>query len=216
MRYAIFDLDGTLTDSMTMWRNVANTYLAENGFTPQDDFKKLKNSTWIYEFVKISKERFNFDIDIEEFYSWMYRYVLDKYTNEIQLKDGARELLDKLLSQGVKMCICSSTDRCMMLPALQRLELLKYFQFTCHCREFGSEKDSPSVFMHCMEKLGAKNPHETVIFEDAYYSVKTAVEAGFYTVAIYDSTELNQQQLKKLANQYLTEYSQLNYTLLPL
>lgn len=215
MRYAIFDLDGTLTDSMGMWRGVANAYLIENGFPFQEDIVQLNNATWTKDFVQLAKERFDFDIDMDTFYKWTSDYAIKQYTNTIQLKPTAKTFLDKLLAQDVQMCLCSSTYKFMMLPALERLDLLKYFKFTCHCREFGKEKDCPDIFLHCMEQLGAKSPQEVVVFEDALYAATTAKNAGFYLVGIMDKTELKQDKLQRTVDQYITDYSQVDFSLLP-
>lgn len=215
MKYAIFDLDGTLTDSMGMWRGVANEYLVQNGFPAQEDITQLNNATWVEEFLAIAKERFNFLIKPETFFAWISNYALEQYTSNIKLKPTAIEFLDKLKADGVKMCICSSTYKFMMLPALKRLDLTKYFEFTCHCREYGKEKNQPDIFLHCMQQLGAKNPCEVVVFEDALYAASTAKKAGFYVVGIFDSTECRPEALKSTVNQYITDYTQVDFSLLP-
>jgi beta-phosphoglucomutase-like phosphatase (HAD superfamily) len=104
----------------------------------------------------------------------------------------------------------------MMAPALDRLDLHKFFEFTCHCNDFGSEKNKPDIYLHCMEKLGAKSPAEVAVFEDALYAVKTVSEAGFYTVGIYDITEKNKEEMQKYCHQYIENYNQLDMDKLPL
>ena len=141
--------------------------------------------------------------------------MMRKYAEEVDYKPGAKQLLDKLLADGVKMCICSSTDRAIMEPLLQKFDLDRYFQFTLHCRQFGMEKNNPEIFMHCMRELGAEKPSEVAVFEDALYSASTAKAAGFYIVGMYDVTEKGGRQLKELADQYVTDYVQLDFSKLP-
>ncbi len=216
MRYAIFDFDGTLIDSMTMWRNMGNIFLEKNNLPPLKYQKKLQNDTWEGEFLAEVKSQLGIDIDREFFFKWFSDYVIDAYGEHLPLKDNAYQLLEKLYNDGVKMCICSSTQRFMMEPALKRLGLEKFFQFTCHCNDFGKEKDKPDIYLHCMEKLGAKQPKDVVVFEDALYAVKTVSNAGFYTVGVYDPTESNKSEVENLCCQYINNFSQLDFSKMPL
>ncbi|MBE6865427.1 MAG: HAD family phosphatase [Ruminococcaceae bacterium] len=219
MRYAIFDLDGTLVESMIYWRGFEKAFLLENGIK-EENIKKLSKEQWIgSDWIEVLCEFFNkeygFDLTPEKFHQWGINFMMRKYAEDVQFKPGAKQLLDKFLSEGVKMCICSSTDRAIMEPLLQRFNLDRYFQFTIHCRQFGMEKNNPEIFMHCMRELGAEKPSEVAVFEDALYSASTAKAAGFYTVAMYDVTEKGEKQLKELADQYVTDYAQLDYSKLP-
>ena len=216
MRYAIFDFDGTLIDSMTMWRNVGKTFLEKNNLPPLKYQKKLRNDTWEVEFLKEVNAQLGLDISREFFFNWFSEYVMDSYRNQLDLKPTAYEFLEKLYNDGVKMCICSSTHRFMMEPALQRLDLLKFFEFTCHCNEFGKEKNQPDIYLHCMKKLGAENPAEVAVFEDALYALKTVSDAGFYTVGVYDVTENNTEEVAKHCHQYIKDYTQIDHNKLPL
>ena len=215
MRYAIFDFDGTIIDSMSMWRNISNSFLEEHGISPQDELKQLNNATWVEDFTAIANKKLDIQIDINYFQKWTSDFATKQYRDILQLKPTSYDFLEKLKSENVKMCICSSTYKHMMMPALERLDLLKFFDFTCHCTDFGKEKDEPDIFLHCMEKLGAKNPNDVVVFEDALYSASTAKSAGFYVVGIYDKSEPKQQELKSICDQYITDYTQIDFSLLP-
>lgn len=215
MKYAIFDLDGTLVDSMTMWRSVGKTFLEQHNYPPLKYAKKSSNDTWEKDFLNAVREQLNIDISDEYFFNWFSEYVIKQYADVLQLKPYALQLLDRLKSEGVKMCICSSTHRFMMQPALERLELEKYFDFTCHCNEFGKEKNQPDIFLYCMEKFGADKPADIAVFEDALYSAKTAKNAGFYVVGIYDVTETENEQMKQICDQYISDFSKLDFSVLP-
>ncbi|MBR5251321.1 MAG: HAD family phosphatase [Oscillospiraceae bacterium] len=216
MRYAIFDLDGTLVDSMTMWRSVGKTFLEQHGYPPLKYTKQTSNDTWERDFLAAVNEQLGLEVTYEYFFKWFSDYVIEQYRNVLQMKSNAYNTLEQLKNQGVKMCICSSTHRFMMMPALERLDLLKFFEFTCHCNEFGKEKNHPDIFFHCMKKLGAENPCEVAVFEDAVYSAATAKEAGFYVVGISDVTEHKKDKMLAVCDQYITDFSQLDFEKLPL
>ena len=215
MKYAIFDFDGTLIDSMKMWRNVGRVFLESHGYPPLKYQKKTSNDTWEHDFLREVREQLNIDVTYEEFFKWFSDYVIGQYSYHLQLKDNAYSLLSKLKSEGVKMCICSSTHRFMMQSALNRLELNEFFEFTCHCNEFGKEKNAPEIFLHCMEKLGAEKPCEVAVFEDAFYAASTAKKAGFYVAGIYDTTEHRNEEMRKICDQYISDFSELDFSKLP-
>lgn len=212
MKYAIFDMDGTLLDSMVMWRSVGKTFLKEHNYPPLKFTKKSENDTWEKDFVLAVKEQLGIEITREYFFNWFSDYVMKQYSSELALKPYAVEILNQLKEKGIKMCICSSTHRFMMQPALERLDLLKYFEFTCHCNEFGKEKNEPDIFLYCMEKLGAEKPEEIAVFEDALYSARTAHNAGFYVVGIADSTEHRSEEMKTVCDQYINSFSEADLT----
>ncbi len=216
MRYAIFDMDGTLVDSMSHWRKVVENFTASlNLGITQEEVEMLKGRNWIAKLTDLLNEKYNYDTTSEKLRSSVSAFMRKKYQEEVELLDTSRQLLDNFKASGVKMCVCSATDFEMMELMLKRLDLEKYFEFTVHCRAFGKEKDEKDIFIHCMKRLGAKSPEEVAVFEDALYSAKTARDNGFYVVGINDPTELDQETLKKVAHQYVNNYSELNYDLLP-
>lgn len=211
MKYAIFDFDGTLADSMVMWRSVGKTFLEQQGYPPLKYSKQSSNDTWEHDFLSAVNEQLDLDISYEYFFKWFSDYVKEQYAKHIPLKDTAYNFLETLYNNGVRMCICSSTHRDMMQPAIERLGLSKFFEFTCHCNEFGKEKNDSSIFFYCMEKLGADCPEEVMVFEDAFYAADTAKKAGFYTVGIYDSTEHKADMMKAICHQYISDYTQFDF-----
>ena len=219
MRYAIFDLDGTIVDSMIYWRGFEKAFLIEHGIK-EENIKKLSandwvGSDWVEALCSFFNKEYGFDLTPEKFHQWGIDFMMRKYETDVEFKPGAQQLLENLLAQGVKMCVCSSTDRFIMEPVLKKYDLDKYFQFTVHCREYGVEKNDPEIFRYCMNRLGAENPSEVAVFEDAYYSISTAASAGFYTVGMYDVTEKNTEKVKEVANQYVTDYADLDLEALP-
>lgn len=215
MKFAIFDLDGTIVDSMGYWRGFAQAFLREKGCRPDEEIEQINSVKWVEKICELFERKYGLSVTPDRLRAWGIEYVMDRYANKIDFKPGARRLLEKLKSMGVKMCICSSTDRYMMEPVIKKLDLDKYFIFTQHCRRFGKEKDQPDIFFDCMQRLGAQSPRQVAVFEDALYSASTAKKAGFYLVGMYDKTEKNTDKLEEIADQYVTDYSRLDYRLLP-
>ena len=215
MRYAIFDLDGTIVDSMGYWRGFGKAFAEEHNLDRTSDFNDFTGTDWVEKLCDHFNKTYNMDMTPEKFMEWGIDFMMRKYANDVEFKAGAQQLLDNLKASGVKMCVCSSTDRYMMEPVLKKYDLDKYFDFTVHCRRYGKEKNDPEIFRYCMNRLGAEKPEEVAVFEDALYSASTAKSAGFYVVGMYDVNEKRTDELKQLADQYVTDYAQLDYLKLP-
>ena len=123
------------------------------------------------------------------------------------LKPGAAELLARLQQNRVKLCIATATDRYLVEAALSRLGVLSCFSGMFTCSEVGHGKDEPYILETAVAFLGTKKD-ETVVFDDALYAVRTAKAAGFPAVAVYDSYEKEQKEIRALADFYLENLSQ--------
>ena len=215
MRYAIFDLDGTIVDSMSYWRGFVSAFIKEHNLQQREEYNDFTGTDWVEKLCEYLNKTFEMDMTPEKFMDWGMDYMMRMYANNVGFKPGAQQLLDTLQAQGVKMCVCSSTDRYLMEPVLQKYDLDKYFQFTVHCRQYGKEKNDPEIFTYCMNRLGAENPADVAVFEDALYSAQTAKNAGFYVCGMYDITEKKTDVLKEIADQYVTDWAQLDLSKLP-
>ncbi len=201
---------------MRIWRGVTDNYIKSLNIDDEiEEIKTVHKTKWREEIVRILKEKHNILTSVKEISAWVYDYMTNQYANHIILKPSSRELLDRFSDEGVKMCVCTSSDRILIEPLLKNLDMEKYFDFTVHCKEYGKEKDEKDIFFHCMKELGAKNPSEVMVFEDALYSAKTAREHGFYVVGRIDDTEINQAELQRVSHQYVNSFHELDYTKLP-
>ena len=118
------------------------------------------------------------------------------YLEDIPVKDGVKEYLEKLRAQGVKMCVATITDRALLEVCFRRLGIDKYFDFTLSANECGKGKDDPEIYLAACRKFSS-DPCDTAVFEDAPYALETAKKAGFYTVAVYDDGEKNNWEKAK-------------------
>ena len=190
-KYAIFDMDGTLIDSMVFWKNLATEYLTSKGILqiPADILEQIKPMT-MSESAALFRREFGLTGDVE---AQMNEMMEDHYRNDIPLKPGAWEYLENLHRQGVRMCVASATAEHLMESCLTRLGVQQYFEFLLSCETVGAGKRSPLVYQESARRLGTV-PGEIAVYEDALYAVQTAKAAGFHVVGVYDDSAADSWQ----------------------
>ena len=190
-KYAIFDMDGTLIDSMVFWKNLATEYLTSKGILqiPADILEQIKPMT-MSESAALFRREFGLTGDVE---AQMNEMMEDHYRNDIPLKPGAWEYLENLHRQGVRMCGASATAEHLMESCLTRLGVRQYFEFLLSCETVGAGKRSPLVYQEAARRLGAV-PGQIAVYEDALYAVQTAKAAGFHVVGVYDDSAADSWQ----------------------
>lgn len=208
IKAAIFDLDGTILDSMPVWIHAGEIYLANMGKKPEENlgFKLLTMN--MKEGADYLAKNYSLNFSEEEIISGINKVVQDAYKSYIQPKKNAVQFLTKLKSQGTKIALCTNTDRISFYPALIRLDLVKYFDFIFSTAEIGISKAHKECFFKVAGFLQSA-PEETWVFEDALYSIKTAVSAGFKTCCIWDQySEPDETEIKKICTVHCKDWDE--------
>lgn len=206
---AIFDLDGTVLDSMHIWSEIGLLFLKNKGIEPppgiEDEFVKMSMVQAAEYYIKnIDPKATVMDIVNE-----VNALVQDFYFNEVIKKDGVTEFLEFLKNKGVKMCIATATDKHLVKKALERNGLLDYFTEIFTCSSVGAGKDTPVIYNVALEHLGT-NKETTYVFEDALYAIETAKNAGYKIIGINDVSEKSSpQEVKKLCDYYVNDYTEI-------
>ena len=142
----IFDLDGTLLDSMEIWNTVGNDYLISLGIEPRENLAEVFKEMSLKQSAEYYQRVYGVDKTIEEIISGINGVIESFYIERVQLKDGVKEFLETLSEQDVKMCIATATDRYLVETALMRLGVRDYFQKILTCNEVGFGMVSSVIF----------------------------------------------------------------------
>lgn len=209
IEYAIFDMDGTIVDSMYAWDTAADRLLISMGITPFPETREDIRAMTTKQVAEYFTEKYDLHIPEGELMNMFNRTMEDFYRDEADFKEGALWLLNTLHEKGVGMCIATATDRYLAEGVLKKLGVLHLFDFMICCSDVGEGKSSPLVFDACLERCGM--PKEKVwIFEDSYFAIRTARKAGYNVLAVYDlSNAPLEKEKEECANIYVRSLKEL-------
>ncbi len=206
---AIFDFDGTLFDSMHVWKGYKDNFFNHLGIELTKEDKEAFKGLFLRETFLLAIERFNLDKTYEELLSELFEYIKGRYMIETEPKNDIAQFLEKLKSKGVKMGIATATGEPALKAVMEKYDMLHYFSAIYSTYTVGASKTEPKVYDVVLNKLGT-DKENTWVFEDALYAAKTAKANGYNVVGIYDKSEPNQEELKEIVDIYINKYNELD------
>ena len=199
----IFDMDGTLLDSMKFWIDCGKNFVLKNNLVPEEGLSKKLFCMSLNDGNAYLQKKYFPDSSAEEVGKGVAAEIADAYKYSVEPKSGARELLERLYTKKIKCALATATPRNLFEPAFERLGLTKYFSVILTCPELNTHKDVPRIYEKSAQLLGT-HPGETAVFEDALFAATTAARAGFYTVGVFDELSADDSfEMKKICNEYL-------------
>lgn len=205
----IFDLDGTLLDSMPAWENIDVEFLAENNIVPPEGLADIMKTLSFTQSAEYFVEAFSLPLTARQVMDRIREMVDEKYRHVIELKPHVLAFLEQQSRKGIKMCVASATHKELAELALKRLGVYDYFEFLLTCAEVGHGKEEPEIYLASAERLGFL-PGEIAVFEDALHCVRTAKAAGFHVVGIYDkSAHYDAEEIRKYCDRYIHGYHEI-------
>ena len=209
LQSAIFDMDGTLVDSMGMWRTLGSVLAQNHGAVPPPDLDRRVASLGLWEGTAYCKDVCGLPGTVEELVQEIWGQIEGFYRRDVRPKPGLIPFLDILKMQGVWMYVATATDRPQAEAALKTAGLEGYFRGMITSREAGqSKREGPEIYERALRRLRSTKK-DTVVFEDALHALRTAKEAGFRTAAVYDASEPDQEEMRRLAEYYIGSYEEM-------
>ena len=205
IKCAIFDFDGTLFDSMFIWDSVGDVYLRSLGKEPKPSMREDVKALSLYQSACYLQKEYALPFSVEEIMAGINRTVEHLYIHEIQPKPGVVDFLEQMKAMSIPMCIATASERYQIESALQRCGMERCFDAIFTCSEVGHGKDEPVIFQKAMAHFGADRS-STVVFEDALHAIQTAKADGFTVAAVYDHSEQQQDEIRRLANCFIPDF----------
>lgn len=204
---AIFDMDGTLLDSMPVWDQLSQRFLGQYGVAvTKADYEAIEGTTQLqgaqyfidtYPFLPLTAETLIAGLD---------QLITARYEQLARPKDGVRPFLEGLRARGVKLAIATLTARHHAEKALRDRGLLQYFEFMLTIEDVGVSKREPDIYLAAADRLGLC-PACCVVFEDAPYAGQTAKKAGFRVCGMAEPAYAEGERLLRAASDWFVERS---------
>jgi HAD superfamily hydrolase (TIGR01509 family) len=209
IKAAIFDLDGTLVDSMWVWEQIDIDYLTKKGKSIPKNLKEDINHLSFQQSAEYFKERFQLNDSIEEIMNSWHLMAYEHYSKNIKLKAGALDFLNKLKSLGIKIGLATSNSTQLLEAVLINNNIYHLFDAITITDEVKKPKDNPDIYLLAAKKLKV-NPKDCMVFEDIIAAVEGAKLAGMKVTAIYDKSSDHQKDiLQKKCDKYIYDYTDL-------
>lgn len=209
MRGAIFDVDGTLLDSMSVWEVITERMLADRGIECKGAEIRIIQDMTLPKACEYLKTYYNISESVEEFMKSAHKAAAEEYYSNIPMKPGAAEYLLRLKNSGVRLAVATSGFPELVEAALKRCGVWELFNAKAYSFETGKDKTNPDIYLLAARRMELP-PEECTVFEDILPGIHGAKKAGMKTVAVYDPTgEHAAAELKKTADRYIMSWNEM-------
>lgn len=209
IKACIFDLDGTLVDSMWMWPDIDREYLNRFGIEYDDNLKNEIDGISFHETAVYFKNKFGISDSVEKICKDWEEMAYDKYKYEVKEKPGCKKFLEHLRLKGIRMGIATSNKRSMVDAVLESLDMKVFFEVITTSDEVKRGKPAPDVYLTTANLLNVE-PKNCLVFEDVVAGIMAGKSAGMKVCAIEDDfTKEVRQKKKELSDYYIVDYSEL-------
>lgn len=185
IKLIIFDLDGTLIDSTSLWFDVDKEFFENRGMEVPENYVKEIAHIGLRAAAVHTKNKYFPNEEIEDILNEWNLLSLKGYEETIPLKENAKKLLELLYNSGITLALATANSKSLYEPCIKRLDIEKYFSFVIDVNSCKEGKNSPEIYDKICHRFNVKKEN-TLVFEDSLTALITAYDAGYNVVAVYD------------------------------
>ena len=205
----IFDLDGTLVDSMPVGVGIVLGFLDEKGIPYPSDIVTILTPLGYKGSAKYIAEHLSEEFADEKIYEYFKEKTLRAYGETIPLKPHVKETLEELCRRGHRLSVLTASPAMLTELCLKRLGVYDLFDFVWSMDEFGMTKADPEIYKEAARRLGVE-VGDCIMADDNLNVLKTAKQAGMYAFGVYDdSSKEVENEMKAVADKYVYDLSEL-------
>lgn len=205
----IFDMDGTLVDSLSIWNDIDETFFHERGMEVPKDYDKTISHMSFMEMAIYTKETYGIKESPEQICQIWSDMSKKAYQETIKVKDGVIPFLEYLKKRGMPMSLATTNKEELYLPCLKRNHVDIYFDHIENVNRLNTTKREPKIYLELSRRMEAK-PEETLVFEDILTAIKTAKSASFKVIGVYDrQNQADWNEIKSISDDTIDDYRKL-------
>lgn len=206
---AIFDLDGTIADSLDVWSDIDRVFFENHSMVEPPDYQINVQSMNFEQAAEYTKKTYHIEESCEEIMNQWKVLSIKEYSEKILLKDGVFEFLKKLNQEGVKIALATASGKELYEPLLKRCGIYSFFSYCMTTKEVGKDKNYPDIYLRCAEKLNV-TPSKCMVFEDILPGITSAQKGGMKACGVFDiHSKRDEQLIEKTADLYIRSFKEL-------
>ena len=206
---AIFDLDGTLLDSMHIWHDVDVEFFKRRNLPLTTDYVDVIKNMHLPAAAVYTKEKYNLSESADTIVEEWLQLCRDAYLSKVDLKSGVYNYLKKLHDNGIKMAFATASEKAVCEQALKNHGIFDFFTDFAYVSEINIGKTEPDIYLLASERIGVK-PQECIVFEDIIEGIRSAKKANFITCGVFDkSSAEDEAEIRSVADYYIKSFEEL-------
>ncbi|MBE5959228.1 MAG: HAD family phosphatase [Lachnospiraceae bacterium] len=210
IKAAIFDLDGTVLDSMWVWTEIDKRFLGDRNLEVPADYLEAIAPLGARKAAEYTIERFGLNEKVEDIMGEWFDMAMGAYENEVQCKPFVIKYLNQLKTKGIKLAVATSSDRKLIIPALKRNRIIDMFDAIITVDQVERGKGFPDIYEKAARDVGVSDNSQCIVYEDILAGIKGARMGGFKTVGVYeDHSSYEHPEMKKLSDRFIMSFKEL-------
>jgi haloacid dehalogenase superfamily, subfamily IA, variant 3 with third motif having DD or ED len=206
MKIVLFDVDGTILDSMGAWENMGRIYLKSKGIDTSQNINNILYPLTSMQAASFLKNEYHLEDSIQEIIENFHKCLHDFYLYDVKLKEGIIDVLEEFKKHHYQLFIATASTKELVEKSFERLNINHYFNSIFTCDALGISKNDPYFYKKIAFKLQVK-PKDIIVFEDSYNAALSAKKAGMKVIGVYD--QYTRGHLQDIVHTYINKWEEL-------